>query len=120
MVYTDVVNTDTGNLEPTEEFRFNNFNEDIMKGKLINALGRIASDKLLHFIVGLLICQIVSKVLGLTSIDHYLVVLIGFFAACAAAVYKEILDDNEEYNDFDNKDLAVSICGAFVGALLML
>lgn len=91
-----------------------------MKGKLIDMLGGIPSDKLLHFIVGLLICQITGRILGFTPINHYVAISFSILVTCAFAVAKELIDKKEKYNHFDNKDLQVSVLGALVGAILLL
>lgn len=90
-----------------------------MKGKLIDALGKIERDKLLHILIGLIICQLSIKIYGFFMI-HWVAVTIGLITAILFGIVKEVIDNKEEGNRFDEKDLHASIIGALIGAILII
>ena len=64
--------------------------------KLFNAIVGVAKDKLLHFICGLLITQIVIAVVSVIFNPSYGVAIIGLIVGVVAGIIKEIYDNSHE------------------------
>lgn len=79
-------------------------------------LAAIGSDKYLHFVVGLIVAMIACK--GLRSIDAWL--MLSLVPAFFVMAGKESVDYYLRGEQFDWKDVAAGMVGAFVGVILCL
>lgn len=82
--------------------------------RIFDKFAVIGSDKYLHFVVGLIIAVAACK--GLRSIDAWLVLsLVPAFFVMAG---KESVDYYLRGEQFDWKDVAAGMVGAFVGVII--
>ena len=84
--------------------------------KLLEKLAKVAADKWLHFIVGLILAQIVIAVLGIFVSDLWVVYGAGMAVALAAGFIKELKDGSHA----DVQDFLFTVVGGIIGALLAL
>ena len=88
--------------------------------KLFNAVIEISKDKLLHFIFGLLITQIVIVVVSTIFNPSYGVAIIGLIVGVVAGIIKEIYYNNHEGHSIQFSDFIASFIGALSGFILMI
>lgn len=84
--------------------------------KLIEKLGKVAADKWLHFIVGLVLSQLTIALLCAVQNDIILAYGAGMAVALAAGFVKELKDGSHA----DVQDFLFTLVGGVVGALLAL
>lgn len=84
--------------------------------KLIEKLGKVAADKWLHFIVGLVLAQLTIALLCAVQNDIILAYGAGMAVALAAGFVKELKDGSHA----DVQDFLFTLVGGVVGALLAL
>ena len=87
--------------------------------KLFNAIVGVAKDKLLHFICGLLITQIVIAVVSAIFNPSYGVAIIGLIVGVVAGIIKEIYDNYHEGHSVQFSDFIATSVGALSGFVLM-
>ena len=93
---------------------FNQKNRESMK--LIVKLGKVAADKWLHFIVGLILAQLTIALLLVVQSDVFVAYGAGMAVALAAGFVKELKDGSHA----DVQDFLFTLVGGMVGALLAL
>lgn len=82
---------------------------------------KIPQDKVLHFVFGLVIAQVVALLHIRLGIEHYgLAYLNGLAVGVVCGVAKEVLDSKEVNNRFDKDDLLATSFGAFFGMAVLL
>lgn len=84
--------------------------------KNIEKLGKVAADKWLHFIVGLILAQLTIALLCAVQDDIILAYGAGMAVALAAGFVKELKDGSHA----DVQDFLFTLVGGVVGALLAL
>lgn len=84
--------------------------------KLIEKLGKVAADKWLHFIVGLVLAQLTIALLCAVQNDIILAYGAGMAVALAAGFVKELKDGAHA----DVQDFLFTLVGGVFGALLAL
>ena len=84
--------------------------------KLIEKLGKVAADKWLHFIVGLVLAQLTIALLCAVQDDIILAYGAGMAVALAAGFVKELKDGSHA----DVQDFLFTLVGGVVGAGLAL
>lgn len=84
--------------------------------KLLEKLAKVAADKWLHFIVGMILAQVVIAVLGIFVSDLWVVYGAGIAVAFAAGFIKELKDGSHA----DVQDFLFTVVGGIIGALLAL
>lgn len=84
--------------------------------KLIEKLGKVAADKWLHFIVGLVLAQLTIALLCAVQNDIILAYGAGMAVALAAGFVKELKDGSHA----DVQDFLFTLVGGVIGALLAL
>ena len=84
--------------------------------KLIEKLGKVAADKWLHFIVGLVLAQLTIALLCAVQNDIILAYGAGMAVALAAGFVKELKDGSHA----DVQDFLFTLMGGVAGALLAL
>lgn len=84
--------------------------------KIIEKLGKVAADKWLHFIVGLVLAQLTIALLCAVQNDIILAYGAGMAVALAAGFIKELKDGSHA----DVQDFLFTLVGGVVGALLAL
>lgn len=82
-----------------------------MLKKIINILGTIPSDKMLHFIAGLIVVAVTAIVFPCAA--NYAIV-----SAVIAGVAKEVIDEFD-YGGWDWWDLVATIAGGFLMQLFI-
>ena len=87
--------------------------------KLFKAIIEVSKDKLLHFIFGLLITQIVIVVVSTIFNPSYGVAIIGLIVGIVAGIIKEIYDNNHEGHSIQFSDFIANFIGALSGFVLM-
>lgn len=83
---------------------------------LIEKIGKVAADKWLHFIVGLILAQLTIALLCAVQNDIILAYGAGMAVALAAGFVKELKDGSHA----DVQDFLFTLVGGVVGALLAL
>lgn len=83
---------------------------------IIKKIVNVAADKWLHFIVGLVLAQVVIAVLDWFVADKFVVYGAGMAAALVAGFIKELKDGKEA----DVADFVFTMVGGIVGGLLAL
>ena len=84
--------------------------------KIIEKIGKVAADKWLHFIVGLILAQFTIALLCAVQNDIILAYGAGMAVALAAGFVKELKDGSHA----DVQDFLYTLIGGVVGALLAL
>jgi len=84
--------------------------------KIIEKLAKVAADKWLHFIVGLVLAQLTIALLCAVQNDIILAYGAGMAVALAAGFVKELKDGSHA----DVQDFLFTLIGGVVGALLAL
>lgn len=84
--------------------------------KIIEKLAKVAADKWLHFIVGLVLAQLTIALLCAVQNDIILAYGAGMAVALAAGFIKELKDGSHA----DVQDFLFTLVGGVVGALLAL
>lgn len=84
--------------------------------RIFGKLAIIGSDKYLHLLVGLVIAVVACK--GLRSIDAWL--MLSLVPAFFVMAGKESVDYYLRGEQFDWKDVAAGMVGAFVGVIICL
>ena len=84
--------------------------------KIIEKLGKVATDKWLHFIVGLVLAQLTIALLCAVQDDIILAYGAGMAVALAAGFIKELKDGSHA----DVQDFLFTLVGGVIGALLAL
>lgn len=84
--------------------------------KIIEKLGKVAADKWLHFIVGLVLAQLTIALLCAVQDDIILAYGAGMAVALAAGFIKELKDGSHA----DVQDFLFTLVGGVVGAGLAL
>ena len=87
--------------------------------KLFNAIIEVSKDKLLHFICGLIITEIVIAVVSTIFNPSYGVAIIGLIVGVVAGIIKEIYDNNHERHSIQFNDFIANFIGALSGFVLM-
>ena len=87
--------------------------------KLFNAIIGVSKDKLLHFICGLLITEIVITVVSAIFNPSYGVAIIGSIIGVVAGIIKEIYYNNHEGHSIQFSDFIANFIGALSGFVLM-
>ena len=87
--------------------------------KLFNAIIRVSKDKLLHFIFGLIITEIVIAVVSTIFNPSYGVAIIGLIVGVVAGIIKEIYYNNHERHSIQFNDFIANFIGALSGFVLM-
>ena len=87
--------------------------------KLFNAIIEVSKDKLLHFICGLIITQIVIVVVSAIFNPSYGVAIIGLIVGIVAGIIKEIYYNNHEGHSIQFSDFIANFIGALSGFVLM-
>ena len=87
--------------------------------KLFNVIIGVSKDKLLHFICGLLVTQIVIAVVSAIFNPSYGVAIIGLIVGVVAGIIKEIYDNNHERHSIQFNDFIANFIGALSGFVLM-
>ena len=88
--------------------------------KLFNAIIGVSKDKLLHFIFGLLVTEIVIVVVSTIFNPSYGVAIIGLIVGVVAGIIKEIYYNNHERHSIQFNDFIASFIGALFGFVLMI
>lgn len=89
--------------------------------KVIEFLKSIPSDKLLHFIAGVIISQLVCAIYAAISHPSYGGCLIGFLVALAAGIAKELYDEfHKETETPEFMDFIYTCAGGLVSSLISL
>ena len=84
--------------------------------KIIEKLGKVAADKWLHFIVGLILAQLTIALLCAVQNDIILAYGAGMAVALAAGFVKELKDGSHA----DVQDFLFTLVGGIVGSGLAL
>ena len=84
--------------------------------KIIEKLGKVAADKWLHFIVGLVLAQLTIALLCAVQNDIILAYGAGMAVALAAGFVKELKDGSHA----DVQDFLFTLVGGIIGAGLAL
>lgn len=84
--------------------------------KLIEKLAKVAADKWLHFIVGMVIAQLTIALLMAVQSDVFVAYGAGMAVALAAGFVKELKDGSHA----DVQDFLFTLVGGVFGALLAL
>lgn len=84
--------------------------------KLIEKLGKVAADKWLHLIVGMVLAQLTIALLLAVQSDVFLAYGGGMAVALAAGFVKELKDGSHA----DVQDFLFTLVGGIIGALLAL
>ena len=84
--------------------------------KIIEKLAKVAADKWLHFIVGLILAQLTIALLCAVQNDIILAYGAGMAVALAAGFVKELKDGSHA----DVQDFLFTLVGGVFGALLAL
>ena len=84
--------------------------------KIIEKLGKVAADKWLHFIVGLILAQLTIALLCAVQNDIILAYGAGMAVALAAGFVKELKDGSHA----DVQDFLFTLVGGIIGAGLAL
>jgi hypothetical protein len=84
--------------------------------KLIEKLGKVAADKWLHFIAGLILAQLTIALLLAVQGDVFVAYGAGMAVALATGFFKELKDGSHA----DVQDFLFTLVGGVVGALLAL
>ena len=84
--------------------------------KIIEKLGKVATDKWLHFIVGMILAQLTIALLCAVQNDIILAYGAGMAVALAAGFIKELKDGSHA----DVQDFLFTLIGGVVGAILAL
>ena len=87
--------------------------------KLFNTIIGVTKDKLLHFICGLLVTQIVIAVVSAIFNPSYGVAIIGLIVGVVAGIIKEIYYNNHERHSIQFNDFIANFIGALSGFVLM-
>ena len=82
--------------------------------KIIEKLAKVAADKWLHFIVGLVLAQLTIALLCAVQNDIILAYGAGMAVALAAGFVKELKDGSHA----DVQDFLFTLVGGVVGAIL--
>ena len=88
--------------------------------KLFNAIIGVSNDKLLHFIFGLIITEIVIAVVSTIFNPSYGVAIIGLIVGIVAGIIKEIYYNNHEGHSIQFSDFIANFIGALSGFVLMI
>lgn len=89
--------------------------------KVIEFLKSISSDKLLHFIAGVIISQLVCAIYAAISHPSYGGCLIGFLVALAVGIAKEFYDEfHKETETPEFMDFIYTCAGGLVSSLISL
>lgn len=87
--------------------------------KLFNAIIGVTKDKLLNFIFGLLITQIVIVVVSTIFNPSYGVAIIGLIIGVIAGIKEIYYNNNHERHSIQFSDFIASFIGALSGFILM-
>ena len=87
--------------------------------KLFNTIIGVSKDKLLHFIFGLIITEIVIAVVSTIFNPSYGVAIIGLIVGVVAGIIKEIYYNNHERHSIQFNDFIANFIGALSGFVLM-
>lgn len=87
--------------------------------KLINVISGVGKDKLLHFMAGLLIAQIIYAIWCLLINKSYAGIIIGFIIAIAAGILKEEYDKKHKGHSFEVWDIIAVFLGAILGSAIL-
>ena len=87
--------------------------------KLFNAIIGVSKDKLLHFIFGLIITEIVIAVVSTIFNPSYGVAIIGLIVGVVAGIIKEIYNNSNERHSIQFNDFIANFIGALSGFVLM-
>lgn len=82
--------------------------------KIIEKLAKVAADKWLHFIAGLVLAQLTIALLLAVQSDVFLAYGAGMAVALAAGFVKELKDGSHA----DVQDFLFTLVGGVVGAIL--
>ena len=88
--------------------------------KILQKLGSIEKDKLLHFIFGAGIMAEFA-IIFMLFLNPYISVLIGFLLSNVVSVLKEyIWDDKLGHGVFSKKDMCYGFCGSLAESIFLL
>lgn len=89
--------------------------------KIIDGFKKIPQGKLLHFIFGLMIAQVVAMFYVHCFDDHQIVGYInGFFVGSFCGFLKETIDKKTPGNKFDAEDWIATTLGSAIGIAILL
>ena len=89
--------------------------------KLYNLICKVASDKLLHAIAGLIIFEISFKIIDFISVVPTLInVIVSTIITLVILIGKEIYDKNHEGYSVEIADIVAGIIGMIVGLIIMI
>lgn len=88
--------------------------------KLFNAIIGVSKDKLLHFIFGFLITEIVIVVVSTIFNLSYGVAIIGLIIGVVASIKEIYYNNNHEGHSIQFNDFIASFIGALSGFVLMI
>lgn len=87
--------------------------------KLFNAIIGVSKYKLLHFIFGFLITQIVIAVVSTIFNPSYGVAIIGLIVGVVTCIIKEIYDNSNKRHSIQFSNVIANFIGALSGFVLM-
>lgn len=88
--------------------------------RIAEKLCSISSDKYVHLLCCMLITWVIAKGVMGVGCPTFLASLLGATIAFYAGFYKEYLDNRQEGNHFDKKDLWADGAGCLLGFLFTL
>ena len=86
--------------------------------RMIEKLGAVQKDKLLHFVVCLLSAFFMAKMASLLTKEAIMIAMTAFGVTLFVGVMKEIADECSPDNKFESKDLVADCIGAAVGIIM--
>jgi len=87
-----------------------------MINKILQWLNKLKTDKLLHFIAGMLISQVTYILISLTSLHICWIVLLSLTITVISGGIKEVID--KKYGVPSIMDFVYTVIGGFIGVLL--
>lgn len=90
-----------------------------MISKICNWLGRIPTDKIIHFVVAYIIFDVIISVLTICNVSIIDSVIISFLITSACIFSKEAID-NYSYGLFDWYDVLAGYIGVITKLLILI
>lgn len=88
--------------------------------KVFNAVVEIEKDKLLHYIFGLLLVEVMCAVIKVSHHLSYGGIIIITIISIAIVYLKELYDEVHKGHSYEVKDLIYGIAGTLTGMLLII